>query len=292
MKKLTKEQLYGFGSSLILCLLILLILSFVFLRTEVMAEMEGIPVDFGVVAWSSGANEPAPSVNSVKIPDKEPEPAVISKPDVSVPKPQPPTPEAPVITQTAEQTAAIEAEKQRKEQERQAEKERREVERKRLEEEQRERREAERKRLEEEQRRRDDINRQMAEAFGKGNTDSGSQGTTISGPGNQGSPQGNTANGAQTGGGIGSFDLKGRSLRGGELPRPAYDVQEEGTIVVEITVNPQGDVIQATVRLRGTNIENPNMRRSAVAAAQKAKFNSINDMQNQIGTITYKYTLK
>ena len=269
--KLTREQIYGFGSSVILCLLVLLFLSFVFLRTEIRAEEEGIPVEFGITESASGVNDPASSSKRTETPDIQPVPEII-------PDPAPSNPRQPIITQNNEQTAAIEAERQRKEQERKAEQERRE---------------AERKRLEEEQRRKDAINRQMADAFGAGNATSGSQGSAASGSGNQGNPQGNAGSGAQTGtGSFGSFDLSGRSLRGGSLPRPAYDVQEEGTIVVEITVNPQGDVTQAEIRLRGTNIENANMRRSAIDAAKKTKFNSISGNQNQIGTITYRYTLK
>ncbi|MDR0541410.1 MAG: energy transducer TonB [Dysgonamonadaceae bacterium] len=269
--KLTKEQIYGFGSSTVLCLLILLLLSFIFLKTEMRAEAEGIPVDFGALEWASGTDEPAPSEKDREIPSAEPVPEIGSLPT-------PPAPTPPVITQNTEQTAAIEAEKQRREQEKRAEQERQET---------------ERKRREEEQRRREAINRQMSGAFGAGNTPEGNQGTATSGAGNQGSPQGNDASGAQTGaGGVGSFDLSGRSLRGGGLQRPAYDVQEEGSIVVEITVNPQGDVVRAEIRLRGTTIENGNMRRSAVEAAEKTKFNGIGGTQNQIGTITYRYTLK
>ncbi|MDR2805117.1 MAG: TonB family protein [Dysgonamonadaceae bacterium] len=269
--KLTKEEIYGFGSSALLCLLIILMLAFIFLRTEVRAEAEGIPVEFGALEWASGVDEPAPSGNDAETPVVAPVPEV-------VPQPAPPAPQPPVITQTDEQTAAIEAEKRRKEQERRLEQEKRE---------------AERKRIEEEQQRKDAINRQMTEAFGAGHASGGSQGTADAGSGNQGSPQGNAAGGVASGeGGVGSFNLSGRSLRGGGLQRPAYDVQEEGSIVVEITVNPQGDVVQAEVRLRGTNIENANMRRSAVEAARKTKFNGIAGSQNQIGTITYRYTLK
>ena len=268
---LTKEQIYGFGSSTVLCLLISLLLRFVFLQTEVRAEAESVFVEVGIVEQASGMADPASSGEKEEIPDMMPIPEV-------VPDPAPSTPLPPVITQTAEQTIAIEAEKKRKEQEQRIEQERRE---------------AERKRLEEEQRRRDAIDRQMADAFGAGNAANESRGTAASGSGNQGSPQGNAAAGAPTGaGGIGSFDLKGRSLRGGDLPRPAYNVQEEGSIVVEITVNPQGDVIDATVRPRGTDIANVNMRRSAEEAAKKAKFNRITGDQNQIGAITYRYTLK
>jgi TonB family protein len=269
--KFTKEELYGFGGSTVLCLLILLLLRFVFLQMEVRAEAEGIPVEFGTVEWASGTIAPASSGREMQNPDVMPVPEVI-------PNPAPPSPLPPIITQTAEQTVAIEAERQRKEQEQRAEQERRE---------------AERNRLEEEQRRKDAINRQMADAFGAGNATGGSKGTNASGSGSRGNPQGNASTGAPTGiGGIGTFDLSGRALRSGSLPRPAYDFQEEGTIVVEITVNPQGDVIQVTLLPRGTNISNAIMRRAAIDAAKKAKFNSIGGSQNQIGTITYRYNLK
>jgi TonB family protein len=283
--KPTKEELYGFGTSALLCLLLIGLLSLIFLKTEIRAEVEGIPVEFGTAEWASGANEPAPSSNDLETPAVEPLPPV---PEV-IPTPAPPTPKPPVITQTAEQTAAIEAERQRKEQERRVEQERIAAER-RIEQ---ERLAAERRLREEEQRRRDAINQQMSGAFGAGNTPSSSQGTAPTGPGNQGSPGGNSPTGASVGqGGVGSFNLSGRSLRGGGLQRPAYNVQEEGTIVVEITVNPQGDVIHADIRLRGTNIENANMRNSALEAARKTKFNGITSDQNQSGIITYKYTLK
>jgi TonB family protein len=267
--KLTREEIYGFVGSALLCLLLIGALSLIVLRTEIRAEAEGIAVDFGTVERAAGTEEPAPAGHASETPDVTPVPEV-------VPTPEPPTPTPPVITQTTEPTAAIEAERQRKEQDRRIEQEKRE---------------AERRRQEEEQRRRDAINRQMSDAFGAGNAAGGSQGSGESSAGNQGSTQSTASSDVSAGqSGVGSFDLKGRSTRG-TLPRPAYNVQEEGTIVVEITVNPQGDVLQAEIRLRGTTIENAHMRRSAIEAARKTKFNGIPGEQNQIGTITYHYKL-
>jgi TonB family protein len=275
--KLTKEQKYGFSGSAILCLLIVFILSLIFLQTEIKAEEEGIPVNFGTVNWAAGTFEPAPARSQPETPVETPVPEV-----VPASEPAQPVRQQPVITQNTEQTATIE---EAKEKERKAEQERQKIEQ--------ERREAEKQRLAEEQRKKDAINQQMSNAFGMGNTPGSSEGTASSGSGNQGSAQGNATTGPYTGvGGVGTFDLGGRSLRGGNLQRPAYDIQEEGSIVLEITVDPQGNVIQAEVRLRGTNIENANMRKSAMEAAKKTKFNAINGTQNQIGTITYRYTLK
>ncbi|MDB8954279.1 energy transducer TonB family protein, partial [Parabacteroides merdae] len=117
-------------------------------------------------------------------------------------------------------------------------------------------------------------------------------GDTGSGTGNQGSPFGNSDHGANEGvGGYGSFNLNGRSIGAGGLPRPAYTIQEEGRIVINITVDPKGNVIFAEIG-KGTNIDNGSMRKSALDAAKRAKFNSISGANNQSGTITYLYKLK
>jgi TonB family protein len=260
--KVTKEQIIGFASSAVLCLILILILSFLVLQTEMKTQEEGIWVNFGTVDWAAGTFEPKPENNGGETPATENTPKVET---IETP---------PLITQKTEQTATIEVENKKapKQDKKPAEQERR---------------------LAEDQRRLDAINRQMSEAFGMGNTSEGSEGTAKSGDGNQGSLQGNVAVGSYTGiGGIGDFDLSGRTLRGGELQRPDYIVQEEGTIAVEITVDPQGNVINAEIRLKGTNIENSTMRKAAREAAQKTKFNAISGTHNQIGTITYRYTLK
>ena len=75
----------------------------------------------------------------------------------------------------------------------------------------------------------------------------GSKGDTE-GEGIQGSPTGNAPSGATSGtGGYGSFNLGGRSLGEGGLPRPVYNVQDEGRVVVTITVNPAGHVIATSI---------------------------------------------
>ena len=76
----------------------------------------------------------------------------------------------------------------------------------------------------------------------------------------------------------------------GGLPRPSYNSQEEGKIVINITVDPNGNVILAEIG-RGTNIDNASMRKSATDAARRAKFNKIQGSNNQSGTITYIYKL-
>ena len=127
-------------------------------------------------------------------------------------------------------------------------------------------------------------------AFGKGAQMAGRG--DGQGQGTQGSPTGNASNGAATGvGGYGSFSLDGRSLGPGGLPKPVYNVQEEGRVVVNITVNPQGVVVAATINPQ-TNTINSALRKAALDAARKARFNAIEGLTNQSGTITYNFKLK
>ena len=197
------------------------------------------------------------------------------------------------MTQEIEESVAIEETKKKKEKEEQRKKE---EEKKRKEEAEKERirkEEAEKKRLAEERRKKEQaISNKVAGAFGIGSQEGNSQGDAGSGTGNQGSPFGNSDHGANEGvGGYGSFNLNGRSIGAGGLPRPAYTIQEEGRIVINITVDPKGNVIFAEIG-KGTNIDNGSMRKSALDAAKRAKFNSISGANNQSGTITYLYKLK
>lgn len=133
--------------------------------------------------------------------------------------------------------------------------------------------------------------KRIAGAFGKG-TQMGNRGTGQTSSGLQGSPTGNAATGSSAGvGGYGTFDLNGRSLGGSGLPKPVYNVQDEGRVVVTITVNPAGSVIQTSINKR-TNTSNPALQKAALDAARKARFNRIDGVNNQAGTITYYFKLK
>ncbi|MCL1938947.1 MAG: TonB family protein [Candidatus Azobacteroides sp.] len=263
--KITKEQLFGFAFSSILCLIIAFILSVIFLQTKMRTEEEGVLVSVGNVNWANGTFTPQA---------KESTPEVV--PEKTTPEVKPNKPAAPpVITQKDEPSVAVKTSEKKSDKERIAEEQKKASERKRV----------------EEQRQREAINRQMEGAFGTKDGQGSSRGTAASGSGTQGSPQGRAPVGSYVGFGD-SFDLAGRSLGEGGLQRPAYIVQEEGTIVTEITVDPQGNVIKAEIRLTGTNTDNASMRKSVIEAAKKTKFNAINGTQNQIGTITYRFSLK
>ena len=86
--------------------------------------------------------------------------------------------------------------------------------------------------------------------------------------------------------------VKGRECVG--VPaKPNYDVQNEGTVVVEIWVDRQGAVIKAFPGADGTNVTDKNMWTAARQAALKTKFNvSPTSPEQMKGTITYIFKLK
>ena len=283
--RLNKDDIYSLIGTLAFHGALLALLWFTVLRTEVPDEEGGILVNFGNVDAAAGLFEP-------KYTGVEP-PQETTTPPPPEPEPQVETPKQEMITQDLEESVNLEQEAKKKAEER---RKREEAEKKRKEEAEKERirkEEAEKKRLAEEQRKKEQaISNKVAGAFGIGNAQGNSQGDAASGTGNQGSPFGNSDHGANEGvGGYGSFNLNGRSIGAGGLPRPAYTIQEEGRIVVNITVDPKGNVIFAEVG-RGTNIDNASMRKSALEAARKAKFNQISGANNQSGTITYVYKFK
>jgi len=134
----------------------------------------------------------------------------------------------------------------------------------------------------------------MANAFGRSTSmqSSAQTETDTDVQGTPGSTEGNSSQGKPTGtGSYGTWDLGGRDMLG-ELPRPAYDgIQDEGRVVVTITVDPDGNVVDTRINNR-TNTTNLQLRNAAEQAARKTKFNAIGGENNQTGTITYYFKLK
>ena len=133
----------------------------------------------------------------------------------------------------------------------------------------------------------------MANAFGRSSSmqASASEENNSDTQGAPGSTEGNATQGKATGvGSYGTWDLGGRDMLG-ELPRPQYSIQEEGRVVVTITVDPEGNVIDTRINNR-TNTTNLQLRQAAEQAARRTKFNAIGGENNQTGTITYYFKLK
>lgn len=106
-----------------------------------------------------------------------------------------------------------------------------------------------------------------------------------------GSTAGNASQGKLSGqGAYGTWDLGGRDMEG-SLPRPVYNVQEEGCVVVTVVVNPDGNVISTDINKR-TTTTSIELRNAARKAAAMTKFSRSSRPENQSGTITYYFRLK
>ncbi|MEI6575584.1 MAG: energy transducer TonB [Bacteroidota bacterium] len=138
----------------------------------------------------------------------------------------------------------------------------------------------------------------------------GSEGETGK-PGDQGNPEGSMyaknhygtpGSGDGTGEGFGkgtgagngsgaSFNLNGRTAK--YLPKPEYNLREQGTVVVKIWVSKEGLVSRAEAGARGTTTSSDALFKLATKAALKAKFSSNTDApEEQKGTITYHFVLQ
>lgn len=273
MKQLNNEQIHGVVGTIVVHIILLLILLFVVIEKPVPQEEEGVPVVMGNIELAKGD---AYNYTEVKV---APQPA----PKSSVVKPTP-SPADPLITQTEEETVALNsAEDKKKDAPKKPEKTPEQLEQ------ERKAQEAERKRQEAERVARE-ANAKIAGAFGKGTTMT-DKGESSEGSGNEGSTAGNETSGVTKGvGGHGTFDLAGRSLVG-SLPVPVYNVQEEGRVVVNITVSPNGRVVNTSINSR-TNTSSKALRDAALKAARQAVFNKASAVNNQMGTITYYFKLK
>ena len=228
---------------------------------------------------------------------------VLPQPEAEVPEEVPASPEPevkqPLITQHEESPVKVKKEEPKKEapkkkEEKKVEKKKetpKEVKPEKPKEQPKEKTEAE-KRAEAERAAAAAASSKIAGAFGKGSK-MGSKGDGQSGTGIQGSPTGNSGAGKATGVGVsGEYELgNDRKVGPGGLPMPIYNVQDEGRVVVTIVVNPQGRVVSTGIT-KGTNTANKQLREAAEDAARKARFNTINGVDNQSGTITYYFKLK
>lgn len=275
-----KGKIIGAVGTLLVCLAVIVLLILITIQTPIKEELGGIPVMMGNVDAANGLDDP--SLVDVDV-MTEPEVAANAEPET--------VSEQDLMTQKDEETVALKPK---------AEKEKKIIKTKEIKKPQKsaEEKAAEAKRLQEakeEQARKEAAEaakRRVAGAFGKGAQMGGNKGTATSGQGVEGSRDGNSSTGAKSGSpGYGTFDLGGRSIGNGGLPRPAYNVQEEGRVVVTITVSPSGEVIATSIN-RKTNTVSPALRKAAEDAAKRARFNSVQGVNNQVGTITYYFKLR
>lgn len=128
------------------------------------------------------------------------------------------------------------------------------------------------------------------------NSNSNSSEGENKGNGNQGSTTGsvdskNHVGGNSMGENGTSFSLSGRNPE--SLPKPDYNYQIEGKVVVEITVDKYGNVTDAIPGVKGSTTLDANLLAAAKKAAKNAKFDKKPDAPAyQKGTITYYFKLQ
>ena len=257
--KIEKSQIVGLSVTIAVHALVILLLVMLAMRAPLQEEESGIPVMMGNTDLAKGHTESYQftEVTSIKshVPNTQNAPQTQPKPQA----------EEPVITQPDEPTVDMPTAEELEAQKR-----------------------AEAERLAAER-----AAQQMASAFGKG-FEMGSKGeaTEQANEGTQGDQSGVAAADKAVGIGVqGTFDLNGRSISGSGLPVPVNTVQDEGRVVVNITVSPDGMVIATSINRR-TNTVNPELRKAAEDAAKRARFNQIDAVDNQTGTITYYFKLR
>ncbi|MDO5035348.1 MAG: TonB family protein [Porphyromonas sp.] len=273
-KKWNKNDLIALLIALAIHAGLIVLILFIVLSPAQLHERGGILVNIGDVEFASG--DPAQGVFE---PDADAAPPVLEEQPAEETLLTQESPEAPSIeTPPDNHPTPEEVEAQRRREAAQREEQRR--------------RAAE----EEAKRKRDQISKAVSGAFGNAaKEEQGGAGSTPEAPtvGKEGSTEGNVPNGgANTGvGGFGSYDLGGRSIMGGGLPRPSYNAQVEGTIRIKITVDPTGKVIRTAIA-PGTTIDDYQMQSSALKAAAQTRFNAVDTSLNQEGYITYRYQLR
>lgn len=294
----SKDKIVSIAGTAVFHLVLILGLLFYYLSPSTdkrwSEPLEGVPVMFGNVPDAFGDDEPFGRGNGGQAQEDLTAEVVPPTPSQSqaqtTPSVTPPAKtasatktETSVATQDFEETVSIKEAAKKKEE---TEKKKQQA----IVAEQKRREQAEADRIAAaETKKKQDINNQMAGLFGNG-TGSGSRGNT-SGEGTQGVPTGNASYGKTSGiGGWGSYDLGGRSVGRGGLAKPSYTEDDYGTVVVDIIVDPQGNVTEATFG-KGTNVTSATLKNEALKAARRTKFSTTTKPGNQKGTITYKFNL-
>lgn len=268
MKRLSKENIIGIAATVLVHAIVAALLYFLVLSPPAKHPEKGVEVMMGV------------DVTDYAMAQMNETPPVVPAPKPV--QPVQPAPEEPLMTQESEESLALPPENTKKEQPEKPEKTPEQVQQER---EEAERREQERKEAEA----RKAAENSIANAFNKGSQMS-KKGDADKNVATAGSQEGNSDTGQSTGVGV-SFSLEGRNPGVDGIVTPNYTVQAEGRVVVDITVNPSGRVIVASVNIRSTNTADPVLREAALKAARNTIFNSIAGVDNQSGTITYNFKL-
>jgi outer membrane biosynthesis protein TonB len=279
-------------------MVILLLFMLIFGSTYMDPPIEsGIAVNFGTTDTGSGTTEtkrnPKPVAKTTQpeqVEEQQPEetePVEESQPDTSASEE--------VLTQESEESIAMkkaeEEAKRKADEEAKAKAEAERVAKAKA--------EAEAKRKAEEARKRaeiDALTNNLNSEGGTGSDDGEGEGPND-GEGNKGDPNGDPYAASYYGapgsgsGGAGGYGLNGRSkLSGGEVDK--QECNEEGRVVVKITVDRSGKVIDAVAGVKGTRNSAECLLKPAERAAYKYKWNADpNAPSRQIGFIVVNFKL-
>jgi TonB family protein len=289
LRNFPSEKKKGLTGALIIHIALLLVMIFVGFTIPPPPQFEeGILVNFGTGETGFGLIEPAPSL---EVSVSSSVPASVSVPSSTPARPATTTvrsTDPPLLTQDFEDAPEV------RRVDPNAERIRQEA-------------EVERIRVEAERQRQTDIANNIRDALaGSRNAGSTSDSEGITGgAGNQGVPTGSldsrergeggsgtgtSGTGSGSGGSSASYELGGR--RNLSLPLPRYNYQAEGRVVVQVSVDREGRVTQATSGFRGSTTLNADLVNAAREAALQTRFEpSSNAPATQVGTITYNFKL-
>jgi len=288
MNKLTNDQRKGLIGTIVFHAVLLVLLLFLALRTPLpLPGEEGVEVNLGYDETGYGQvqdNNPPPKQKVQPTPPPEPEPE--------------PQQQEENLTQEVEEAPALEKKVEEKKPEKKIEKE---PEKKQPEEKTEPKKEPEKvepepeKAVEEKPKEepKPEVNKRALFKGSSKNKDGKSQGVTKGG-GDQGKPHGYKESDRYDGqGGQGdgpSFYLGGRGSK--YLEKPTAKFTENGTVVVNIWVNPEGKVLKATLERKGTTILDENLINIAIEAAKNSTFEQDPSAPvEQRGTITYEFVV-
>ena len=274
-----KDKIRAIIGTIIFHLLLLIALVFMALITPLpLPEEEGVEVNLGFSDVGSGHQQKTKPMEQVKPPPPSPKVETPEQPDDE-------------IVQTDEEEAPAIIEKPVEEPEKKIEKKKPE-ESKKIEEQPVEEQKTEEIVEDKPEPKPEPVIDQRLIYTGKKNKTGDSQEGNDQVAGDKGKVTGDpNSNGYDGLGGKGngvSYSLGGREAK--SLPKPAYNSDDQGKVVISIWVDKMGNVTRAEVMQKGTVVTDIKLRNMARQAAMKAKF-SVDKKAAEVqkGTITYNF---
>lgn len=294
----TRHKKQSFTLTTILLSILVLILFYIGLTYFDPPEERGIAVNFGTTDFGSGNQQPKQKIRSEPLDISEPpneaneeiaeEEEVVEEKSEPVQQVEKAAPTEKLLTQESEASIRI---KQQQEAKRKADAAaaKAKAEAERIE---RERTEAAAKKKAAEDAKRKKLDALIGGIGKSDGTDSGSEGNDNT-PGDKGNPAGNpyaTSYYGAPGSGSGGYGLNGRSLV--SKGKVQQDCNEDGRVVVRITVDRNGKVIKATPGVKGTTNNAPCLLEPARKTAFMHKWNlDSNAPSQQIGFVVVNFKL-